>query len=55
MLLSTYGQPLSIVGLAAGEKRIEGVVSWDSEARRVDQELAGDVEEDEEEVDGAEP
>jgi len=52
--LVTYGKPLAIIGLPAAEQRLEREVCRDGEARGVDQELAGDVEEDEEEVEGAE-
>lgn len=50
---STYRKPLGIIGLAAAEECFEGVVGRDSETGGVDQELAGDVKEDEEEVEGA--
>ena len=46
---------LSIVHLAEAEESIKRVVGWDNEAGRVDEELATDVEEDEEEVDAGEP
>lgn len=46
------GEPLCVVGLAAGEESLEGVVGWESETGSVYQELAGDVKEDEEEVKG---
>ena len=50
----TYGQPLGVIALAGGEEGLEGVEGRDDEAGGVDEELAGDVEEDEEEVEGAE-
>ena len=53
-LLSTYCQPLAIVSLRAGEQGSERVVCWDGESGGVDKEFAGNVEEDEEEVEGAE-
>lgn len=50
----TYCEPLAIIGLATGEEGAERVVGWDGKAGSVDQELAGNVKEDEEEVQGAE-
>jgi len=47
-------QPLSIVDLACAEKRIQGVVSRDDEACKVDEELSTDIEKDKEEVDSDE-
>lgn len=44
---------MAVVGLAAGEEGLEGVVGWDSKAGGVDQELASNVKEDEEEVERA--
>ena len=49
----TYGEPLRIIRLAHGEDSLHRPVSWQREASGVDQELAGDVEEDQEEVEGA--
>lgn len=54
MLQSTYGQPLSIVGLVRGEESVQRVVCRDDETSSVHKELAGNVEEDQEEVEGAE-
>ena len=48
------GEPLGVVGLAGSEQCLEGVVGWDGETDGVDQEVGADVEEDEEEVEGAE-
>ena len=50
----THGQPLGVIALAGGEKGLEGVVGGDDEAGGVDEELSGNVEEDKEEVEGAE-
>lgn len=50
----THGQPLGIIGLAAREEGAERVVGRNREAGGVDKELASDVKEDEEEVEGAE-
>lgn len=44
---------LSVIDLACAEQRVQGVVGRDGESSRVDEELASDVEEDKEEVDGA--
>ncbi len=49
----TYGQPLRIVILGIGEEGSEGVVSGNDEAGKVGEELATEVEDDEEEVKGA--
>jgi len=49
----TYRQPLGVVGGAGGEQGMQRVVGRDDEADGVDEELGGDVEEDEEEVRGA--
>lgn len=54
LLPCTYCEPLAIIGLATGEEGAERVVGWDGKAGSVDQELAGNVKEDEEEVQGAE-
>ena len=51
---ATHGQPLGVIGLAGGEEGLEGVVGGDDEAGGVDEELSGDVEEDQEEVKGTE-
>lgn len=45
---------MRVVGLAAGEQRLERVIRWECESSSVDQELAGDIKEDEEEVQGTE-
>lgn len=50
----TYSEPLGVIRLPGRKQRLEGVVGRKREAGSVDQELAGDVEEDEEEVEGAE-
>lgn len=50
----TYCEPLAIIGLTTGEEGAQRVVGWDGKAGSVDQELAGNVKEDEEEVQGAE-
>ena len=50
----THGQPLSVIALGGGEESLEGVVGGDDEAGGVDEELSGNVEEDKEEVEGAE-
>ena len=49
-----YGEPLGIIRLADGEDGLHGPVGREHEAGGVDEELAGDVEEDEEEVEGSE-
>jgi len=43
-------QPLCIVCLPGGEQCFQRVVAWQNEAGNVDEELSGNVEEDEEEV-----
>jgi len=48
------GQPVGVIGLALGEQSLERVVAGDEEASKVDEELAGNVEEDEEEVESTE-
>lgn len=45
---------MCVISLAAGEQGLERVVGWEGKAGSVDEELAGDVEEDEEEVESAE-
>jgi hypothetical protein len=50
----TYGQPLGVITLLRSEESLEGVVGRDDEAGGVDEELSSDVEEDKEEVEGAE-
>ena len=45
---------MGVIGLGGGEEGVEGVVGGQGEAGGVDQELAGNVKEDEEEVEGAE-
>jgi hypothetical protein len=51
----SYRQPLGVIDSAAREQSVEGVISWDDETNRVHEELGSDVEEDQEEVQGAEP
>ena len=46
----THGQPLGVIALAGGEKGLEGVVAGEEETGKVDEELAGNVEEDQEGV-----
>lgn len=46
----SYGQPLRIIGLAGAEQSFQAVIRGQGEAGGVDEEFAGDVEEDEEEV-----
>lgn len=50
----THGKPLGVVGFPAAKESVERVVCRDREASGVHKELAGDVEEDEEEVEGSE-
>jgi hypothetical protein len=50
MFWKAYSQPLSIVNLAGAEERIQGVVGWDNETSKVGEQLAAEVEKDEEEV-----
>jgi len=50
----THGQPLGVIGLASAEEGLKGVVGRDDEAGGVDKELSSNVEEDQEEVQGAE-
>lgn len=45
-----YCEPLRVVDLAGAEESVERVVAGDDEAGNVDEELAGDVEENEKEV-----
>jgi len=45
------GQPLGIVGFTSTEQSLQREVPWDQEPGKVHQEIAGDVEEDHEEVD----
>lgn len=54
MRYATYGQPLGVIALAGSEEGLEGVVGRDDETSGVDEELAGDVEKDQEEVEGTE-
>lgn len=51
----TYSQPLRVIILALGEEGTKGVVAGDDEASKVGQELATEVEDDEEEVKGDDP
>ena len=48
------GQPVGVIGLVLGEESLERVVAGDDEASKVDEELASNVEENEEEVQGTE-
>lgn len=48
--ISTYSQPLSIILLGGGEKSVQRVVGRDNIASKIGQELATEVEDDEEEV-----
>lgn len=48
------GTYLSVIDLAHTEQRSQRVVAGEKEARDVNEELAGDVEKDEEEVEGGE-
>jgi hypothetical protein len=45
---------VGVIGLALGEQSLERVVAGNEEASKVDEELASNVEEDEEEVEGTE-
>jgi len=45
------GQPLRVIGLTCAEKGVEGVVAWEEESGKIDQELSSDVEEHQKEVD----
>lgn len=47
-----YSQPLGVVGRGRGEESVERVVARDDEAGNVGEELATNVEDDEEEVEG---
>jgi hypothetical protein len=51
---ATHGKPLSIICLVGSKQRTERIVSGDNEAGDVGQELAAEVEDDQEEVQGAE-
>ena len=42
---------LSVIGFAGAEQGAQGIVAWHQESGKVDEEFAGDVEEDEEGVD----
>ena len=48
----THGQPLGVILLVGGKQRSGGVVGRKNEAGKVGQELAAEVEDDEEEVEG---
>lgn len=50
---ATHGQPLGIIRLVGRKQRSEGVVSGDNEAGKVGQEGAAEVQDDQEEVEGA--
>jgi hypothetical protein len=52
-LWATHGKPLSVVSLVGTEESGKGEVSGDDEARNVGQELAAEVEDDQEEVERA--
>lgn len=45
-----YRKPLDVIGGRDGKQSLEGVVGWQGKAGGVDEELAANVEEDEEEV-----
>ncbi len=45
-----YREPLSVVGFANAEQCFQRVVAWDHESSNVGEELAPDIEEDQEEV-----
>ena len=45
---------MGVIGLARGEESLERVVAGNEEASKVDEELASNVEENEEEVEGTE-
>ncbi len=49
----TYSQPLSIVSGAGSEQGIQRVVAGNDEASQIGEELATEVEDNEEEVEGA--
>lgn len=50
----TYSQPLGVIDLAGAEESLERVVTGNDETSNVDEELSGDVEEDQEEVETGE-
>jgi hypothetical protein len=50
----TYCQPLGVIDLARTEQGVQRVVTGDDKAGDVDEELSGDVEEDQEEVQAGE-
>ena len=50
----TYSEPLGVILLVSGKERIERVVSGDDETSKVGEELAAEVEDDEEEVESDE-
>jgi hypothetical protein len=50
----SYRQPLSVIDGAAGKQSVEGVVGGNNKANCVHEKLGSDVEEDQEEVQGAE-
>jgi len=52
--LATHSKPLSVIGSAAAEQRLDRVVTRNDKGGKVDEELAGDVEEDERKVKRAE-
>ena len=49
----TYSEPLSVIGLADREQRVQGVVPRNHKSGDICKKLSGDVEEDEEEVECA--
>jgi hypothetical protein len=51
---TTYSKPLGIVDRAGGEEGVQRIVCRNGEANGIDEEFGGNVEEDEEEVQGAE-
>jgi len=46
-------QPLRVIDLGCTEQGIQGIVGWEDEASSIDEELPSNVEEDQEEVEGA--
>ncbi len=45
---------LGIISFACTEQSLQGIISWDEESGKVDEEVASDVEEDKEKVDADE-
>ena len=54
LFFQAYRQPLSVIRLGGAKQRFQAVIGRDDEACSVDEELASDVEEDEEKVESAE-